>query len=350
MNYLSRLEKLQERLSTLSCDVLLLEHPTDLFYLTGMELSSGRLLVKKQSSDLFVDGRYIEICKKDSPCPARLLTETDFLSSLPPKSTIGFDSVHTTYRDTYRFQEWSEKCPSVSFIPIENPIQTLREVKDREEISLLRQAAQLDVKGFEFVCSLLEEGISEVEIATELEIFWKKQGGRKVSFDPIIAFGNNSSMPHYRSGTTKLEYGMSVLIDIGVTLNHYQSDLTRVVFFGPPNEKMTEIYAIVEEAQQRALSLCRPGVSVGELDSAARSYIAEKGYGDAFLHSLGHGIGLDTHEPPILRNKPPFQEKLLKEGFVITIEPGIYLPGVGGVRLEDTIAITATGYEILTRP
>lgn len=349
MDYQKRLKKLGQQLDKLQCNALLIEHPMDLLYLTGFDLSVGKLLVTFEGSKLFVDGRYIERCQHESPCPIALFNESDFIDILSSYHIIGFDGAHTSYQDVMRIRKWVGELGGSALLSVEDPVSELREIKDEEEIELLRQAAHLNVEGCEFVCSILEEGISEIEVAVQLEMFWKKRKGRKVSFDPIIAFGANSSMPHYRAGETLLMDGMSVLIDIGVTLNHYQSDMTRVVFFGHPDPKIQEIYSIVEEAKTRAFAICRPGTTVGELDAAARDFISEKGFGEQFSHSLGHGIGLEVHESPILRNKNPFKDKILSPGNVITIEPGIYLPGIGGVRLEDTIVITSDGYEILTK-
>lgn len=349
MNYQSRLKKLQDRLAAYECSALLIEHPVNLLYLTGFELSAGKLLIAEGSITLFVDGRYYEHCQQACPCPVVLFEEASFIKSLNSHDVIGFDSTHTTHQNVLRLEKWTSESSDVALKAIDNPVQTIRAIKDADEIALMNKAAQLNVAGVEFVCSILKEGISEVEVAVELELFWKRHGGRKLSFDPIIAFGPNSSMPHYRAGNTKLASGMPVLIDIGVTLNHYQSDMTRVVFFGPANPKLQEIYEIVEEAKEQALALCHPGTTVGELDAAARNYISEKGYGSNFTHSLGHGIGLETHETPILANRPPYADQVLAPGLVITIEPGIYVPGLGGIRLEDTIVITDNGYDILTK-
>lgn len=347
MDYQSRLKKLKESLPGLACDALLIEYPVDLLYLTGFELSAGKLLVTKDTTTLFVDGRYIEQCRHNSPCDVKLFDESLLIQCLASHQTVGFDSTHTTYQDARYLQK---KLSGITLQPIEHPVQKLRMLKDAEEIAMMRQAARLNVEGFEYVCSLLREGISEAEVALELEIFWKRRGGRKVSFDPIIAFGANSSMPHYRAGNTRLEKGMVVLLDTGVSLNHYQSDMTRVIFFGTPHPKLQEIYDIVHTAKEKAFALCHPGTTVAQLDAAARDYITERGYGECFTHSLGHGIGLETHEPPILRSRAPYGEQVLQPGLVITIEPGIYLPGLGGVRLEDTIVITDKGYNVLMNP
>lgn len=260
---------------------------------------------------------------------------------------MGFDAENTSYQE---YLEWQKKMKplGLSLLPLDNPIKLLRMIKDPEEILLLRQAAQLGCKGYDFVCSLLKEGVTEAELAVELEIFWKRQGAKGLAFEPIIAFGANGSMPHYRSGDTTLKNGMSVLIDIGVNDRHYHSDMTRVIFYGEPSPEIVKIHEIVVKAQQLAIDLCRPGTLIGELDKAARGYITEQGYGDYFTHSLGHGVGLEIHEAPWIRQASSWAKMPLQEGMVITIEPGIYLNGVGGVRVEDTLLITSSGHEILT--
>lgn len=259
--------------------------------------------------------------------------------------TLAFDSENTSFK---RFEDL-EQSLSCALIPLVNPVAHLRLLKDAEELQLLREAAALGSKGFHYVCSLLKEGVSEIELARELEIFWKRNESKALAFDPIIAFDVNGSMPHYRAGSALLKKGMPILMDIGVNKAHYHSDMTRVVFFGEADPKIQEMYAIVQEAQQQALELCQPGVLIGEVDAKARSYITSKGYGEYFSHGLGHGVGLQIHEAPSIRNKPPYYNVPLAPGMVITIEPGIYLPGIGGVRFEDTIAITAEGHENLTR-
>jgi Xaa-Pro aminopeptidase len=356
MNYTKRLERLCNALKSLPCDALLIEHPIHLFYLTGIELSAGKLLVTPQEACLIVDGRYFEQSQRQTLYSVQLFKESllkELITSLQIHQ-LGFDQHYTTYHAfsalTQLAANLKEQSYRLDIIPIESVVQKLRLVKDEEEITYLRNAAHLGYQGYELVVSLLREGVTESELAFELEFFWKKRGASRLAFDSIIAFGPNSSMPHYRAGATQLKLHTSVLIDIGVVLAHYHSDMTRVLFFGTPAPIMQTIYSIVEEAKARALALCRPGTLIGDLDQVAREWIASKGYGDYFTHSLGHGIGLDIHEPPIIRNTGPFRDLPLQAGMVITIEPGIYLPKVGGVRLEDTILITEKGYENLTPP
>lgn len=354
-----RLNKLQSLLSEKGCDGLIIEDQINLYYLTGLNISSGKLVVHPQGAHLIVDSRYIEMCKNSSPFPVLLAENSQTLYNLfssPELSSLqclAFNSDNTTYGAFLQLQKEIEAynaktSKNLSLKPIENPTAKLRTIKDPSEISILKEAAKLGSEGFDFICSILKENITEAEIAVELEIFWKRRGGKTIAFDPIIAFGTNSSMPHYRVGNKKLQKGKSILIDIGVNYENYHSDMTRVVYFGEPDPKLLAIHEIVQKAQQYALDLCRPHTLIGDLDAAARDYITEQGYGENFTHSLGHGVGLEIHESPTIRNKPPYNATPLQEGMVITIEPGIYLPGIGGVRIEDTVVITANGHENLT--
>ncbi len=361
MNYSERLTKLQNILNYDGVDLLIVEDPIDLYYMTGLQLSAGKLLVDQQKATLFVDGRYREMCEKQSPYPVRPVDKASLISWLnmpenSPVKSIGFDTSKTTYK---KFLEWEElilkatanesKVPTMFLKPVDSPISPLRLIKEHEEIECLKKAGLLGSLGDDLVCSQLKEGVTEQEIAAELEIFWKRQGGQGLAFESIIAFGTNSSMPHYRPGAVPLVKGDPVLIDIGVKGYNYHSDMTRTVFFGMPTEKMSTIYQVVLEAQLKSLEICRPGTLIKELDKAARDHIISKGFGEYFSHNLGHGVGLEIHEPPTLSQTAADADKALKEGMVITIEPGIYLPNIGGVRIEDTIVITASGYENLTQ-
>lgn len=355
--FMKRIAKLQKLLQDLNVDALLVDDPINTFYLTGLQLSAGKLLISKQASMLFVDGRYIEACKKNSPVPVMLSKPSnesilEWLNN-PGIQSLGFNTDVTSYKAFLDLQALLNQATErfnkkIHLIPVENPVKQLRLIKDESELAIMREAGEWGSKGYDYVATLLKEGITEEEVANSLELYWKEKGIKATSFDPIIAFGVNSSMPHYRAGNTKLKKGDAVLIDIGVQYKHYASDMTRVIFFGNPHPDMIKIYQIVKDAQQAALMICRPGITVGAVDSAARDLIANKGYGDYFTHSLGHGVGLEIHESPALRNDAVNGKIVLEAGMVITIEPGIYLPGIGGVRLEDAIAITQTGYENLT--
>lgn len=359
MNYTARLKRLQLHLQKEHCDILLIEDVTNIYYMTGLELSTGKLLVDAEGACLFVDSRYFENCQKQCPFSVILLKENsleDWLCERTALSSFGFDSTTTNY---LRFLELKKQAKALKdrlkegqalkLMALPSPLRMLRCIKDAEEIALLKTAAKLGSEGFDFLCNSLASGVSEKELALELDIFWKRKGSKALAFDPIIAFGPNSSMPHYHPGNRRLKKGDCVLLDIGVNVKHYHSDMTRVVFFGTRSKKIQEIYEIVREAQQRALQLCKPGTLIKQLDVAARGYITQKGYGEHFTHNLGHGVGLEIHEAPTLSQKGPDKSLKLQEGMVITIEPGIYLADIGGVRLEDTVVITASGYENLTK-
>jgi Xaa-Pro aminopeptidase len=336
---MDRIKKVQAFLESESLDALLVQEPHDLFYLTGLHLSAGQLYVGQKETLLFVDGRYTEAAKA-----TRFHVEPlESFSKYPtPGQRIGFDGAATSYQNyTTLFEKWGKKL-----IAVNDPIKKLRAIKEKGEIELLKKAAELGSRGFDFALTQLKEGVSEEQIASELEIFWKKQGARKVSFEPIIAFGPNSSKPHYRAGGARLCNHDVVLIDIGVMRESYASDMTRVVAFGSPPAEMQKIYGVVKEAFEAAVAKCRPGASLADLDLTARAVIEKAGYGEFFPHSLGHGVGLEVHELPVIRKT---SQGTVEEGMVFTIEPGIYIPGLGGVRLEDTIVITSNGYESLTK-
>lgn len=350
---MERLNKLQKILSNANLDAYIVDHPIDLFYYSNIEISAGTLLVGQNAAYLIIDGRYFEQCQKIKDINVLLGGEKELISLLEDDfskiESLGFCSEKTSYK---KFIDLSKKIEEIkrkiSLKPSPDYTSQLRMIKDTSEIDLLRNAAKLGTDGFHYACSLLKEGVKECEIAQELEIFWKKKGSQKVAFSPIVSFGHHTSMPHYRAGQGSLKRNDIVLIDIGVTLNHYNSDMTRTFFYGEPEPQLKAIHAIVENAKKAALALCKPGISIGEIDAAARSLIDSHGYGANFTHSTGHGLGLEVHEPPYIRSKAPYADMPLQEGMVITIEPGIYLPDLGGVRLEDTIVITSSGYENLT--
>jgi Xaa-Pro aminopeptidase len=338
---MNRIEKFTALFQSEGCGAFLITDPIHLYYLTGLELSTGTLLLRQNHHALIVDGRYLEICKKKSPVSVLLKKDCNLQDLLKGAEVCGIESETTTIASYLELQ----KEAGIKIEP-KSLLERLRAIKAPSEIEALKKAAELGSLGYDHIRSKLLEGVSEEELAFEVEFFWRKQGAEGVAFAPIIAFGKNSSMPHYRAGSTRLKPGDIVLIDIGVKLNHYHSDMTRTLFFGEANPELEKVYAIVKEAQSMALALLKPGVAASEADDAARSFIASKGYGKNFCHSLGHGVGLDIHEFPTIRKT---SENPLEAGMVLTIEPGIYIPGIGGVRIEDTVLITNNGYEKLTK-
>lgn len=340
---MKRIKKLQKMLSEFGVDYLIITHPIDLFYLLGLSLSAGTLLVSKKEARLFVDGRYLEKCTHALNIAVEKLA-SGYLKGIAKRKKVGFAADTTTYAEYLKF---TEALPHEKLVPLYQPIEKLRVIKDASEIKAIEKACKLLLRGYDFLKTKLRVGITEKELAKSLELFWISEGADRVAFDPIIAFGANSSMPHYRAEATKLKKGDAILVDIGVVVDGYASDMTRMLFFGNMHPKMKEIYQIVHKAQKAAIDRARPGVTSQELYDTAMRVIDKAGYRDAFLHSLGHGIGLEVHEYPTLRRDPT--PCILQPNMVVTIEPGIYLPGLGGVRLEEMILITKSGHKILTK-
>lgn len=352
--FVKRQRILQEMLSLWKIDCLLCDHPTDIFYLTGARLSLGRLFVQAKSVVLFVDGRYYEAAKKKTCCSIRKMGEKEmFTLFASPKwkevRVIGFD-MSTPYIGIEKLKKQlrvlrknlKRKLPYrlKGFI---HPIQNLRVVKDSFEILLIKKSAALLWKGFLHAKRQLRIGVEEQQIALEFEFYCRRNGADELAFPPIIAFGPSSAFPHYHTGKRRLKKGDIVLMDLGVRLNGYASDMTRSFFFGQGSDILQKLYQVVAESKKAALSICQPGTTLAELDEVARKVMRKAKLEKHFLHSLGHGIGLDVHESPNFRG----DKGQLQPGMVITIEPGLYLPGKGGVRLEDMVIITKTKHQNL---
>lgn len=353
MSLQERLSRLQSTLAMTPQKAYLIEDPIALRYLTGLSFSTGILLVGAKQTALLVDGRYQEMATEQLLYPVFSSEPDSFLAVLNgPFAAI--DTFNLSDTSSYsRFMALSSllKAHEKTLLPLEepSPLTRLRMEKEAEELKALREAANLGSMGFDYACTLLADGITEAEVAKQLEVFWLQQGGDGLAFPSIIAFGPHSSQPHAKSGSRRLEPGDTVLIDIGVKLNGYHSDMTRTLFWKSIPPKMEEIYNLTLSAQEAAVKFCRAGITAGQLDLAARNVICKAGYGNAFSHGLGHGVGLEIHESPRIRSQEPHKGIILTPGMVITIEPGIYLPGVGGVRIEDTVVVEPDGCEILTK-
>jgi Xaa-Pro aminopeptidase len=329
-------------------DACLIENPLDLFYYTGLKLSAGRLLVHELETLLLVDGRYLQIAEGQSPFKTVLDSPQKFLDYCEKCKVerLAIDGRNTSYNHFLLLEQWTKQGNrKMQILASSFLFQYARAIKDRNEIAKMKKSAALLWKGFQFICSSLKTGITEKEIAKRFEIFCLEKGADRLSFEPIIAFGPNSAMPHYRAQSTRLKDGDVVLIDIGLVLDHYHSDMTRVVFHKKENAYLSRLYKIAKKAQRSALKLCRPGVKLKELDLAARKTMREEKVEDLFIHSLGHGIGLETHEFPRIKYNGEDKDIVLQSGMVFTVEPGLYVPGKGGVRYEDTIVITPDGYK-----
>jgi len=315
-------------------DALILEDPTDLFFWTDLPLSMGTLLITKRSIKLFVDGRYFQLCNERSPIRPDPHTKLSL-----PKGAVGFDSTSTSYA---RFLQLRKKGAQ-KLKGVDSLGQKLRSIKAPEEIARIKKSCALVTRAMGHIEKSLKLGVSEKEIAEEVELFFKKNDAT-LSFSPIIAFGAASAMPHSQPTDRKLKKNDLVLVDIGCKLDGYCSDMTRVFFVGLKNPRHVAIYKSVKAALDSALEITKAGVSPRELDLAAKEAIKKTGF-EPYPHSLGHGVGVEIHEMPRITDKI---NEPLPEASVVTIEPGVYIEGVGGVRLENQILIEKNGYTNLT--
>lgn len=316
-------------------------------YITGFTGDDSVALVTHDKAIFITDGRYTEQAQKEVKDFEVIEHKTgikevlkEYIKTLGIKKLAFEESIsYGQYRELKEFLE-------IELIPQANLVETLRMVKDEEEIENIKKAQNITDKAFEYLLNFIKVGMTEKEVALELEYFMKKQGAEDLSFDTIVASGKRSSLPHGKASEKVIEKGDFVTIDFGCKVNGYCSDMTRTIVMGKANEKQKEIYNIVLEAQQKAIANLKAGLTSKEADLLARSVIEEKGYGKYFSHSLGHGVGLEVHEAPSLSFK---KEEILKEGAIVTVEPGIYIPYFGGVRIEDMVLLKEDGVINLTK-
>ncbi len=341
-----RIKHLREFLSQNGLDGALIVSSPDLYYFTGSSPVLGGYLVITPDESLFmVPELEYEEATENSKVPVekfksgKELYERFSSFKLRRLGVEGGISFSLT-------QSLREKAGVEEFRVIDDAIRDLRVVKTQEEIAVIEAACRIADTAMMVAIEEISAGKREREIAARMEYVMKMNGAEKVAFDTIIASGPRSALPHGVASDKRIEKGELVVIDEGALYQHYHSDMTRTIVVGSPNEKQREIYEIVLEAQRKGVEAARPGITAKELDSIVRGVIAEYSYGDYFIHSTGHGVGLQIHEWPRVSQQ---DETVLKPGMVITVEPGIYIPKFGGVRIEDTIVITENGARRLTK-
>lgn len=344
-----RLMKLREALATEGLDAILITQPENRRYLSGFTGSAGVLLISQDQAVLATDFRYYEQVEKQAS-DFQLAKITDKFKMLLPElvhqvgaKRVGFESVHLTVD---QHKEWEEVVEGFELVPTKELVERIRAVKDEEELSRIGQAIALADETFAHIVSFIEPGMTEKEVAWELEVFMRTHGAEKVAFDLIVGSGPNGAMPHATVSERVIRAGEPIVIDMGAMVDGYNSDLTRTICAGRPDDKFKEIYDIVLEAQCTAEQSIRPGMMGKQADGIARKVIEEAGYSEHYGHGLGHGVGLAVHEKPGVGR---LSEDVLEPGMVFTVEPGIYLPGWGGVRIEDVVVMREEGLEVLTQ-
>ena len=356
MDTTARIERLRGALGENEIDAMLISSPENRRYLSGFTGSAGYLLISEAAQVLVTDSRYTEQAEKQSAgYRIERMTAGQGWKWLPELAheagltRVGFEAsdvsvaAHSAFRKAI---EEHEDSSGPALVETSDLVDKMRAVKDRDELEILTKAVEVTDQALESVAATVEPGVTEGEIAWELEKSMREQGAEGLAFETIVATGPNGALPHHLADETPLREGQAVVIDMGAKYDGYCADLTRTILVGEPDEKFAEVYGTVLRAQIEAEERVRPGMTGQEVDAISRDIIADAGYGDNFGHSLGHGVGLAVHEYPRVG---PTAEDAIEDGMVFTVEPGIYLSGWGGVRIEDIVVMENGRARVLSR-
>ena len=344
---MEKLTKLRSMLRQEGIDGLLLTNSYNRTYMTGFTGTAGVVLLSAERALFITDFRYVEQAQKQA-VGYEIVQHTGPITEEVAKrakelgiTKLGFEQDTLTYSE---YRMYGDKAEA-ELVPVSGLVEKLRLIKTDAEIKILKEAAQIADAAFTHILSFIRPGVSELAVSNELEFFMRRQGAVSSSFDIIVASGHRSALPHGVASEKLIETGEFVTLDFGAYYKGYCSDITRTIAVGEPSQDLKDIYDVVLEAQLRGLDGIRAGVTGKEADALTRDYITEKGYGQYFGHSTGHGIGLEIHEGPGLSIR---SDTVLEPGMAVTVEPGIYIAGLGGVRIEDDVIVTKEGNEILT--
>lgn len=341
MDHALRRNRLSARLSDLEVEALLVTRLVNVRYLAGFTGSNAQLLLAPEPV-FFTDSRYEEQAGHEVPDLRPRVYPESFVDAFAGVcrdaglSRVGFEAAGVTYETWRKLAE----ADGLELVPTSGEVERLRWVKEPDEVRLIEEAQRLTDEAFEKVIGNLAEGITEREVAFELEQAMRRAGAERLAFESIVAFGEQAAEPHHNPTDRALRRGDVVKMDFGCVVDGYHSDMTRTVAFGEPSKELREVYDLVARAQAAGIEALRAGISGGEADAVSRGVIEEAGHRDRFGHSLGHGVGLEIHEGPTLRRR---SKDVLPEDTVVTVEPGVYLPGIGGVRIEDMVVVEADG-------
>ncbi|MFD2679438.1 M24 family metallopeptidase [Bacillus seohaeanensis] len=345
---MSRVERVQRELEKQNAEGLLVTKDVNRRYVSGFTGTAGAVLVTKSEAFFITDFRYAEQAKAEVKeaniiiHKGNLLKEIGLLVDKLALETILIEENGITFKSYLDLKEYT----SASLLPSHSLIEKIREIKDSTEMEKMYKAAEIADETFAHIINFIKPGLTEIEVRNELELHMRKLGATSSSFNIIVASGERAALPHGIASHKVIENGDMITLDFGAVYEGYCSDITRTVSVGKPTEKFQEIYNIVLEALERGTKGICSQKPTKEIDRLARCYIDQHGYGENFGHSTGHGLGLEVHEPLRLSSE---SEEVLQKGMVVTVEPGIYIPGWGGCRIEDDILVTDNGYELLTK-
>jgi len=341
MDYSKRLIELRARFTARNIDALLVTQPDNRRYLSGFAGTAGTLLITRDATCLYTDFRYTERARAEAPDFEVREISGDAAAALADAAAgiksmrVGFEADNVTYRDSLKLRRAASQA-SAEIVDTEGIIADLRQIKDDDEIAMIEKAVKITVAALRHAQEITRQGVTELAIAWEIEKFLRENGSEEIPFPVIVASGPNAAQPHAVPTKRSIGGDESVIIDIGARVGGYTADMTRTFYTGSPAGKFLEVYDLVARAQATAYAALVPGITAAAVDGAAREVIRAAGYGQAFGHALGHGIGLATHELPRLAANA---DARLTDGMVFTLEPGIYLPGWGGVRIEDDVTL-----------
>jgi len=328
-------------------DGILITNLENIRYLSGFTGSDGAVMITENKGYFLTDSRYTTQAREEVSefeviqYKKKIEGLSDLITDLGLKG-IGFEAQDLTYQ---AHSKLAERVNEGGLIPINERVKNIRTVKDDGEIGLIKRAIDIASTSLRENVRRIMPGNQEREIALELEFSMRRNGADSIAFDTIVVSGDRSALPHGKPSEKRIQRGDSVIIDYGAGYRGYYSDETRTFFCGKPNRRQKEVYQIVKDAHDKAISSVRPGIKAMEVDAITRGWIKDAGYGEYFGHGTGHGVGLAVHENPVIG---PESEDIVEEGMVFTIEPGIYIPGWGGVRIEDMVLVTGNGCEVLT--
>ena len=331
-----RLERIQKKIKKNRLDGFLVTNPKNVYYLSNFSGTGIKLLLKEKEALFFSGPLYYEEAKETVEKSFKLVRdfEAKFFRGL---KRIGIEENSLYLKDYFYLQKL---LPGIKFIPCRNFIEDFRSIKEEAEIELLKKSARITRNVFSSLLKELKPGMSELKVANRVRYSLREKGAEDESFPPIVASGVRSSFPHALPSKKIIEEKEPIILDFGGSFQRYQSDFTRTIFLGKIGRKESKLKRLLKKAQDLAMAKIRPGVMISEIDQAARHFLEGEGYGKYFIHSLGHGVGLNVHELPLISSK---NRKRLKPGMVFTLEPGVYIPGWGGLRREDMVVVTKTG-------
>jgi Xaa-Pro aminopeptidase len=345
-----RINKIQKKIKQENLDALLITTLTNVRYLSGYSGSNGLLVVTPTKSFFLTDFRYWGQAKKEVKGSRIIYGERDLFDDLPklgvfkPKRVkLGFESENVSFT---LYQRLKALLPEALLVPTEKFVESLMVVKDQDELKRIRKAVQITDSVFSQILSFIQPGITEQDLSAEIEYMMKKNGAEGTAFETIVASGFRSALPHGRASHKKIKKGEFVTFDMGALVEGYCADMTRTVVVGKAKPRQKKVYELVLKAQKKAIRSARAGLRCEKLDRIARDVIKKAGFGKYFGHGLGHGIGLLVHDLPRVSSK---SDEVLMPGMVVTVEPGIYIPNWGGVRIEDDVLITKKGCEVLNQ-